>query len=70
MVTAAGSLSREPSLTLKVKLSLVAVFDELIYDTVAPFKETVPFVGWSTISKVKLSLSGSVPRSNCFETVL
>ena len=69
IVTVAGSLSREPSLTLKVKLSLVAVFDELIYDTVAPFKETEPFVGWSTISKVKLSLSGSVPeRSNCFET--
>ena len=69
IVTVAGLLYNSPSLTLNVKLSVVAVLDVLIYDTVAPFKETVPFVGCSTISKVKLSLSGSVPeRSNCFET--
>ena len=70
IVTVLGLLYSSESLTLNLKLSLVAVFDELTYVTVAPVtNETEPFKGCSTISNVNGSLSGSVPeRLNSFET--
>ena len=51
IVTVAASLSVFPSLTLNVKLSLVAVSEVLVYVAVLPSKLTVPFEGFDyTIS--------------------
>ena len=45
IVTVAASLSEFPSLTLKVKLSLVAESDVLVYVAVLPSNVTLPFEG-------------------------